>query len=323
MIRHLTEKGLFRDAPVCLVDVGASGGIDGYWEQFGSSLSAVGFDGLVKEVERLNAAVGRRDHRYYAYLVGDKSYQPPAGVPDTQPFARSSASLAAQITNYNYIGTHFDPSGAGTTATETIELDQFFLRDHPADVDFIKIDTDGHDYPVLRGARDLLSRPSLLGVGIESQFHGPVHDESNTFRNIDRILNQHGFSLFDLEVHRYSRGVLPKPFVYRIPAQTHGGQVLWADALYLRDAGKPGYEQDWSMTFPPLKIAKLACFCELFGMEDCAAELLLKYRDALTPLLDVDRCLDIITPPVNRQKLTYAKHKALFEKDFKTFYPPR
>jgi len=197
---YLAKRGVLRDAPFCLVDVGASGGIDGYWEVLGDSLRAFGFDGLIKEVERLNASAGAKDRRYYPYLVGDKDYVPPGGVPDTQPFSRTSAARATEITNTNYAQTYFDQTGAGLYATEMIELDQFFLRDHPVDVDFIKVDTDGSDYQVLCGARELLAGGQVLGVGVESQFQGLVHDESNTFRNIDRLLTGLGFSLFDLEV---------------------------------------------------------------------------------------------------------------------------
>lgn len=240
MTRRLVKKGIFRQAPFCLVDVGASGGINDYWEVFGESLRAFGFDGLSQEVERLNQASQGRNLHYYAYLVGDRTYERPAGVPNTQPFPRTSAVRAQEIRRFNYAATYFDKTGTGTHTTEMIELDQFFGTDNPADIDFIKIDTDGSDYQVLRGARKLLAAGGVLGIGIESQFHGLVHDEANTFRNIDRILTGNGYSLFDIEVYRYSRAVLPKQFAYRIPAQTRWGQVLWGDALYLRDCGQGG-----------------------------------------------------------------------------------
>src|ERR1700680_3874070 len=147
--KSLVERGSFRDQPVSLVDVGASGGIDGYWETFGDSLLAFGFDSLIREVERLNATRPGENRRYYGYLVGDKSYQAPQGIPDTQPFSRTSPVRATEITNCDYAATYFDQTGSGLSATQTIELDQFFLRDHPADVDFIKVDTDGSDYQVL------------------------------------------------------------------------------------------------------------------------------------------------------------------------------
>jgi len=319
--KQLVESGAFRDHPFCLVDVGASGGIDGYWEIFGDDLRAVGFDGLVNEVERLNATAGSQNRQYYPYLVGDKNYQAPAGVPDTQVFPRTSAIRAAEIINCNYVKTYFDKTGSGLNATELIELDQFVLRDHPMDVDFIKVDTDGSDYQVLRGAKELLSAGQVLGLAVECQFQGFVHDESNTFRNIDRLLTSAAFSLFDLEVYRYSRAALPKAFVYRIPAQTQGGQVLWGDALYLRDAGDQNYERNWSIRLAPHKILKLACMFEIFGMEDCAAELLLKYQPDLAGLVDIEAGLNTLTPQVDGSPTSYAKYRARFERDPAAFYP--
>ncbi|GEM_PF-593296 len=321
LTRTLVQRGIFRRAPFCLVDVGASGGIDPYWDVFGDSLRAYGFDGLVNEMERLNASVAGKDQHYYPFLVGDRTYRLPEGVLDTQPFSRTSAAKAAEIKDCNYAKTYFDQTGSGVFTSEMIELDQFFLREHPEDVDFIKIDTDGSDYPVLRGARELLSRRGVLGVAVECQFHGFVHDESSTFRNIDRFLTGLGFSLFDLEVHRYSRAVLPQKFVYSLPAQTVRGQVLWGDALYLRDLGQEHYEEQWQFSAPSLKIVKLACLFEIFGLEDCAAELLRKYGKAIADIVNIDECLDVLASEAAGHAVSYGDYVADFEERPESFYP--
>src|SRR5262245_45538774 len=111
LTRRIVEMGALRATPFHLVDVGASGGIDGYWEVFGDSLRATGFDGLVKEVERLNAVKDARE-RYHAYLVGKGSYEAPKGVPDTQPFGRTTAARATEIQKCNYVATYFDQTGS-------------------------------------------------------------------------------------------------------------------------------------------------------------------------------------------------------------------
>lgn len=177
--------------------------------------------------------------------------------------------------------------------------------------------------PKSRVSINIRSPPrQVLGIAVESPFHGLAHDESNTFRNIDRLLTGLGFSLFDLEAYRYSRGALPQQFVYRLEAQTIGGQAVWCDALYLRDAGSHSYERDWSMTFPPHKLLKLACVFEIFGLGDCAAELLCKYRTILAGLLDIDATLDILTPLVNGKRLSYSSYNRRFERNPASFYPP-
>jgi hypothetical protein len=132
-----------------------------------------------------------------------------------------------------------------------------------------------------------------------------------------------GFSLFDLEVYRYSRAVLPKPFVYRIPAQTESGQVLWADALYLRDAGRADYEREWPLTLSAQQILKLACLFEIFGLNDCAVELLMKYRADLDRLVDVGCYLDTLAPPINGKKLPYREYIRSFERNPESLYPPK
>ena len=57
-----------------VIDVGASGGIDQIWRHFEPRFRAVGFDPLVPEVERLNAAESNANVRYEAAFVGARDY---------------------------------------------------------------------------------------------------------------------------------------------------------------------------------------------------------------------------------------------------------
>jgi len=326
LTKSLVAQGVFRSSPVNLVDVGASGGIDSYWSVFGADLRAVGFDPLIKEVERLNSLHREGRQEYFPYRVGYKRYDEvlPASAWDNQVnmYDRTSSTRARTATQCDYTRSYYDQTGQGLVSQEMIELDEFFLRTHPMDVDFIKIDTDGSETQVLMGARELLGSCPVLGVAVECQFHGPVHEASSTFANIDRMLRGLGFLLFDIEVYRYSRAALPKPFLYRIPAQTVAGQVLWADTLYLRDAGERNYEAWWPSCLTEHKLLKLACFMEIFGLEDCAAELLVKYRDRLGTLIDVDGSLDLLTPALGGEKLAYDRYLQRFDQDPSLFFPP-
>jgi len=71
----------------------------------------------------------------------------------------------------------------------------------------------------------------------------------------------------------------------------------------------------------PLKLLKLAALYEIFTLPDCAAELLLERRADLSPLVDVDRLLDLLTPPLGDERLGYREYVAAFAEDPSRFYP--
>jgi hypothetical protein len=331
MTPYLTGTGVLDGADFFLVDVGASGGIDALWRTaFGEALRAVGFDPLVAEVARLNAAAPSPKIRYVEGVVGHGRYDtlfPPAlradrlAVRSNQPFERTSAVRAQRVAGLDYAREHYNAGAEVVWSERRLELDEFFGPAERPAIDFVKVDTDGHDYPVLLGARDLLSAGGVLGLSVEVQFHGPVHEHANLFSQIDLLLRGHGFTLFDLDTYRYTRAALPGRFVYDIPAQTTTGQVLWGEAIYLRDLGDPGYERMWGRTFDDAKLVKLACLFELFGLPDCAAELLLKYP-ALAQAIDVERCLNALTAQVTGERTAFRDHGAAFDRDATARFAP-
>ena len=131
------------------------------------------------------------------------------------------------------------------------------------------------------GADEILRSGGVLGLAVEAQFHGAVSRDANLFSNMDLYLRDRGFSLFDLEVARYSRSALPAAFTYEIPAQTVTGQVSLAEAFYFRDLGDPRYEARWGFEPSSVDLRKLMCLFEIFGVPDCSAELVLKYGERL------------------------------------------
>jgi FkbM family methyltransferase len=329
LTRQVASSGILAADPFVVVDVGASGGIEQHWRLFQPHLQSYGFDPLVKECQRLNHEETNENVRYFDAFVGAERYgelYPPHVAADpvlgwsNQPFARTSAARAQALQSVSYQQQiNNDPEVILTT--NRISLDAFFAERAGAGVDFIKIDTDGHDYEVLAGADEVIRNRGVLGLFVECQFHGITHLHSNLFSNIDRYLRERGFSLFDLEVYRYTRGVLPGHFVWRIAAQTREGQVLWGDALYLRDVSAPGYDARWAPALDPTKLVKLACLFEIYGMPDCAAELLLQRGSVLNRHLDVPAALDLLTREIEPAAEGYHRHNERFQRRPEDFHP--
>ena len=322
VLKRLIEARLW-DEPFSLIDVGASGGIAWWWDSFGDHLKAVGFDPFVNEVERLNQEERRPHVRYEAAYVGANGFDtlfPPDLRQDrvrsknNDPFPRSSAMM--QCLRGDYVNEMFNSGAPPVMANRQIALDDVMASES---VDFIKIDTDGHDIEVLLGAERLI-RSGALGLTIECQFHGASHPYANTLANIDAFLRDRGFSLYDLDINRYSRAAFPARFVYDIPAQTVSGQALWGDGLYLRDLADPLYEAKHSFAITKDRVLKLAALFALFGLPDCIAELMITRAAFISTPLQQE-ILDMLPAESGGPATSYREYIAAFERDPKSFYP--
>ncbi len=301
-----------------LIDVGASGGIASDWFRFGDRLKAVGFDPLISEVKKLNH---ENPHPGVHYEEGFVVYhkledvfpktlrEDPILSKNNASWDRTSACEIAKIKHYDYIQHHFNSGHEVVYSERFFELDDYVQKHSIPSVDFIKVDTDGHDFPVLLSAEKTLDQSGVLGLSVECQFHGACHPYANTFSNIDSFLRSKGFSLFSLDVWKYTRSALPGPFVYDIFAQTQKGPVQWGEALYLRDLADPNYTQKFDFLITWEKVMKLACLYEMFGLQDCAAELLLEMSKKFPLSPHLDSMLNLLTPRLKGKTIRYRDYK--------------
>jgi FkbM family methyltransferase len=321
LTRALVARNAFEHDPLFVVDVGASGGIDSYWHEFDGQLRAVGIDPLVAEVDRLNARAPS-GVRYEAAWVTCRDPGAANDSATTQFFQRTSAVRAAEIAGLDFIQEHFNAGAPIELSDERIVLDEYLGAEDRTRVDFLKVDTDGGDLDVLRGAEETLRDGAVLGLAVEAQFHGPVGSEANLFSNVDRYLRDFGFGLFDLEVNRYSRNALPAEFALDLPAQTVTGQVSWGEAIYFRDLGDPHYESMWSFAPSGVDVLKLMCLFEIFGLPDCSAELILKYGPSVGDERLRTRLLDLLAAEQVGEGTTYAALQRRFADDARRRFAP-
>ena len=319
---HLVAQNVLREQPFSLVDVGASGGIAEHWNTFGTALRAVGFDPLVSEVDRLNAAEPNPAVRYVAAFVGCRDLASPGEVFSLDFHNRTSSVRAQELLRCDYTSTYYDQTHEGTVTVDVVELDEY-LAANPMDVDFVKVDTDTSDMAVLLGASKLLAGAGPVALALETNLVEVAYPNAHVLINVGAYLQGLGYSLFALDPRLYTRAALPRVFRWSgKPADTFAGQVRWADTLFCRDVCIPGYEARFGVNLTPHKLLKLCCAFELYGLEDCAAEVLLTFRDRLKPVVDVDRCLDLLTPPLpNGHKVSYREYIEVFEKNVGAFYP--
>jgi len=305
MTQRLVQSGAFAEDPLVVVDVGARGGVEWFWKVFGDGVRVVAFEPDPEECARLQAA-GEKNVTYLplALAAGRGTRTLHVGqYPATSSFYPNDPAWCGR----------FDVGDVLRVQSE-IELATTSLRDALAGkrADFLKLDVEGAELDVLRGA-DL---QPVLGLVTEVRFTEKMSG-CPAFADLDNFCRAAGFDLYDLDLYRYSRRALPYPYLYDYHddagrpglGPTVQGQPLVGDALYLRDgltAGQP---------------VKLACLFEVFGLSDCAAETLKAHRAVFAQWADPDLLLDLLVPPVKDERLSYADYTARYAAGDRLFRP--
>jgi hypothetical protein len=204
-----------------------------------------------------------------------------------------------------------------------LTLDQIAARANWTDADFIKIDVDGYDMDVLMSGEKTIRSSPVLGLALEVNFYGTTSETDHTFHNTDRLMRSWGFDLFDLTVRRYSAAALPALFQYDCPAQTIHGRPYQGDALYLRDPSAWGYHPDAAVELDAIKVLKLACLFEGFGLPDHAAELLRDRAADIAPITDTKPLLHLLANEIDPTLESYDEYLRRFEADPGSLYPSR
>lgn len=323
-----SRRGLFKDEPFCVIDVGCSGGIAPVWRVFEPDLRAIGIDPVIEECTRLSAKETNPAVRYLPAFVGLPDEHPfnqaRKGQPPTQqnPWARlSSASgseiLARRVQQEKKLPVLNTWQNERLAEVKKFTLDELAASENLPTVDFIKIDIDGHDLEALHSAEHVIRTCPVLGLVLEINYYGGVDPTEHTFHNTDRLMRGWGFDLFGITSRRYSAAAMPNRFEWDCPAQAISGRPYQGDALYLRDAiGLEDGRQ--TLALSPSKLLKLACLFESFCLPDFAVELVLRHADTMG--VELEFSLDLLARGVRNDGISFREHIRRFNDDPTRFY---
>ena len=309
LIPWLISQGEFKDEPVRILDIGARAGLEEHWQFYEDRIKQIGFEPDINECERLNRESNNSNHKFYPVALGRKQ--------ETRPFSvcEWGGSSSFYPANMDYLKRFADENGKlmqvkEQIELETIDLDTFSTQEQLGEIDFIKLDVEGSELDILQGGKNCLH--NVMGLSLEVLFHNSLRHQP-TFSEIDLWLSSHGFKLFDLALYRHARKALP------LPANSLGaseqGQVLWGQALYLRDAVAEMNENSfWSRE----RILKLASMMELFCLPDCAIELLQEAAAKNILTESIESLCNLLVPQIYSDKqptnISYANYLKTFQK---------
>lgn len=269
--------------PLVVVDVGCRWGFADQWHQLGANCHTIGFDPDVEECKRLETYYAGRDE---VRLV-------PVGLGETTGTAtlymtKDPGGYSLLPTVKDIVDRHPALDGGKIVGTSTVDvttLDSWCKAEGVDRVDVIKIDTQGSELSILKGAEKTLENVQAIEVEVE---FNPLYEDVPLFGEIDRFLRDRGFVLWRLrDMAHYSQEGTPtdwwgEEFFYydALVARflTGGGQLFWANAYYFkRDVAYPTPEVGWTT------LLRNACITSAMGFHDLVGLALLKARDSAPP----------------------------------------
>jgi len=172
---------------------------------------------------------------------------------------RDDATSSLLPADLDFLG-RFEALATMCSPVEIIDVGTTKLDDIPqaADCDFLKIDVQGGELDVLKGASNVLNRTVVTHCEIE---FSRVYKNQPLFGDIDAHMRAAGFELVDIINAGYAT-------VKGLPRPIARSRLLWGEAVYIRSPetiAKLGAD----------KIAKAAFIAHVnYGMYDVAASLL-------------------------------------------------
>ena len=247
--------------PVKVVDIGANP-IDGD-PPYAALLRAgrarvVGFEPNRDALDALQQKKGPSE-TYLPHAIGD-------GMRHTLHLTQASGMSSLLEPNADLLGLfHGFSDWSRVVATEEVETVRLDDVPETAGADLIKIDIQGAELMALSNAPQRLA--TALVVQAEVEFV-PMYKDQPLYGDIERLLRGHGFLLHKFEP-LVSRVV--KPLLLGGNIRAGFSQVLWTDAIFVRDPTKTDALEDGQL----LRTAILLHEC--YGSIDLALHFLLAH----------------------------------------------
>jgi FkbM family methyltransferase len=269
----VVRSGYLRE-PFRLIDAGVQGGIHRRWLWFADQLEVFAFDPLQQVINDLKAA-NRDPTRFHYFHIG-LGNEDGERLFEQTPNPYGSAFLPPVMTEDAISRTASGQIPSNWTKVRIRKLDTLLASGLIPVPDAMKMDCEGFEVEILKGASTLLSKRSVFAIESESNlklhpWHSPCH-----FVDLYRLVGPLGFDVYDLYYYRTPVEDIAKPNV---------GPPDTFDFLFLREL------KDTASVDAFLKMAMLA---ELYALPDVALRILKRNRVAIRRRLDVDKAEELL-----------------------------
>jgi FkbM family methyltransferase len=264
--------GFLSSHPLVVFDAGARGGGMGELAGLSRFVTYVGFDADEVECKRLmdhppDGYKEYKEYRVYPYFLGE------GGRVDFHLYSDPGMDSTYEINSeFNRVFLESSVQVERTVRLQSAALDEVALREELEAPDLLKLDTQGSELSILRGASHTLAQTGLVEVEVE---FCQMYDGQPLFADVDVLLRSLGFELLYL-----NRCFLPRRHFYKGLSR---GQLIFGDALYGRGPSHLG-------GFPAERIAKYVILLCHYGHLDLACQIHREHPEAGERCPDLSRC---------------------------------
>lgn len=239
------------EKPLTVVDVGCRWGASDRWVAL-PNVRLFGFDPDTAECERLNRAAADDPQTIYVPVALGSSTDVAQLHVTAEPACSSLYAPDEDLAKLRPALALISETGRQEVVLET--LDRWCVDNGVEAVDFLKIDIQGAELDVLKGAPQTLDTVRIVEVEVE---FNPIYLDQPLFSDVDTFLRERGFVLWRMDsLTHYGlpnglssfETVESAYFDHPEPAkfQGRGGQLFWANAYYVRrHMALDAYGDDW------------------------------------------------------------------------------
>jgi FkbM family methyltransferase len=282
------------DRKLLCVDAGARWGADKAIMDLKETAKLLCFDPDEKECERLNAGHSQGDVEYIPLALTSDGRSLKLWI--TAELACCSTFEPIQNLYKSYPGLNIITPTHHQIVPST-SLDIYLEANNLAYPDIIKLDTQGSELDILRGATKSLDTTCFIDIEVE---FNPIYKDQPLFSDVDAFLRAHGFILwrFPRIVHYTQAHISSLRQPIQLVSDPTGkpetihpgnGQIFWAQAHYIRSQLLPAAEP--SVEIDPEKVIIGAAIAGTYGYWDLAVMILsihpttILYASALNQVL--------------------------------------
>ena len=264
-----------------LVDVGSMEGIEREWAEMAEHIRAIGFEPDERQFAKLKSSAKALYLNKFMWSRSERISFHVSRDPGKSSIYLPNRSLLAEFPDAG----RFDVVDTFNFSADQVDsLDAILPQHGVSDVDFLKLDTQGSEYDILKGA-DRWLEESLLGLKVEVEFI-EMYVGQPLFQDVDSLMRGKNFNLMDLKRVYWKRNSDTQ--------HNDRGQMVFGDALYLKDiASFCAYMEGKPAAYRDAKTTKFAIVALRYGLVDYALSVIREARDR--DLLGEERAQQLLT----------------------------